>query len=1000
MKDLFPPGAPGLRLGAFFAVILGWSGLGVAADRSEGDAAQLTSLQQKIEELYAAGKYREAIPIAEAHLKLVEKLSGPDHPETALSCNDLGELFFRDGDYAHGEATLRRALSIEEKALGPEDPSVAKTLVVLGELRMEMGDLTGADPIFQRALKIREKALGPDHLDTGEVLADLSELYRSIGDYTKAESLSRHALKIYEEKAGPEHPNTATVLNNQSGLYRDMGDYSKAEELLQRALRISEKTLGPDHPEVAFRLNNLAVLYLDHLGDSARAETLLLRALKIRETALGPEHLFTVGTLETLAICYEDLHLTDKAESLYQKCVTIQEKLRPDHPATAMMMNNLGRFYVKLNQSEKAEDLYQRALKIEEKALGPEHPDTALIIQNLAWIRTETGNFAGAEELYRRALKIDEKVLGPDHSDTERVLRNLAALKIDQHKTDEAMALTLRADKAGQKGLANILSFTSEEQRLAFADMVAPYNILGTLGRAPELAEIVLRYKGIVLDSLLEDRLAAEASEDPSQRDAVAEARATKQRLMKLLLEAPKDLSEETHKKREAEKEQLSKRVNELEAGLARRFAGLGKARRALGVTVAQVQSVLAENQVLLEFVLYNHYLGKNKSEGRYGAVVIIPRGETKWVPLGNAAEIKKSVSLYQKSARGQTDEATLNRALRGLHAQLWEGIEKILPAGTRTVIISPDAELSFVSFATLLAPDDKFLGEKYSIRYVASGRDLLRESKSSNSAATVIYANPDFGSTGNARKTASATGALRSAERRDLQSIALPPLPGTATEAAALEKRAGKSATLFVGGAATETELRRVAAPRILHLATHGFFLPEIKAGEEKGVSDAVQPRRGKLVNPMHRSGMALAGAQNTLLAWGRGEVPPTDNDGIVTAEEVGGLKLNGTWLVTLSACETGSGDVHAGEGVMGLRRGFIQSGARNLLMTLWPISDQTTVQIMMDFYDSAFKTGNAPQALADTQRDWLVKLRKEKGLLAAVRLAGPFIMSSQGKP
>jgi CHAT domain-containing protein len=66
---------------------------------------------------------------------------------------------------------------------------------------------------------------------------------------------------------------------------------------------------------------------------------------------------------------------------------------------------------------------------------------------------------------------------------------------------------------------------------------------------------------------------------------------------------------------------------------------------------------------------------------------------------------------------------------------------------------------------------------------------------------------------------------------------------------------------------------------------------------------------------------------------------------------------------------------------------------------MTLWPISDETTVQIMLDFYDAALKTGNAPQALADTERDWLVKLRKERGLLDAVRLAGPFIMSSQGK-
>jgi CHAT domain-containing protein len=148
-----------------------------------------------------------------------------------------------------------------------------------------------------------------------------------------------------------------------------------------------------------------------------------------------------------------------------------------------------------------------------------------------------------------------------------------------------------------------------------------------------------------------------------------------------------------------------------------------------------------------------------------------------------------------------------------------------------------------------------------------------------------------------------------------------------------------------------------------------------------------------------MHRSGLAMAGAQTTLQAWGRGEAPPTENDGIVMAEEVGGLKLDGTWLVVLSACETGSGEARAGEGVMGLRRGFIQAGAQNLLLTLWPISDQTTVQIMLDFYNAAEKTHNAPQALADVQRDWLVKLRKERGLLDAVRLAGAFIMSSQGK-
>ncbi len=149
-----------------------------------------------------------------------------------------------------------------------------------------------------------------------------------------------------------------------------------------------------------------------------------------------------------------------------------------------------------------------------------------------------------------------------------------------------------------------------------------------------------------------------------------------------------------------------------------------------------------------------------------------------------------------------------------------------------------------------------------------------------------------------------------------------------------------------------------------------------------------------------MHRSGLALAGANTTIAAWKRGEAPPIEEDGILTAEDVSTLDLKGTWLVTLSACDTGSGEARAGEGVMGLRRGFVEAGAQNLLMSLWPISDEFTVQIMSDFYEGAHQSGNAPEALAKVQRDWLVKLRKEQGLASAVNLAGPFIMSSQGRP
>jgi len=100
----------------------------------------------------------------------------------------------------------------------------------------------------------------------------------------------------------------------------------------------------------------------------------------------------------------------------------------------------------------------------------------------------------------------------------------------------------------------------------------------------------------------------------------------------------------------------------------------------------------------------------------------------------------------------------------------------------------------------------------------------------------------------------------------------------------------------------------------------------------------------------------------------------------------------------VVLSACDTGDGEARAGEGVMGLRRGFIQAGAQNLLMTLWPVSDRWTMEMMEAFYERALKSGDAPGALAEVQREYLVKLKEQKNPVAAARLAGPFILTFQG--
>src|SRR4030095_2025592 len=113
----------------------------------------------------------------------------------------------------------------------------------------------------------------------------------------------------------------------------------------------------------------------------------------------------------------------------------------------------------------------------------------------------------------------------------------------------------------------------------------------------------------------------------------------------------------------------------------------------------------------------------------------------------------------------------TLSDVLHALYVQIWVPIEKALPTGTKTIIVSPDAELSFVSFATLVGPDDKFLAEKYSIRYVASGRDLLQQTKASGHLKTHVYSNPDFDSKAAPPDSNRGTAvALRSLEMRDLQ--------------------------------------------------------------------------------------------------------------------------------------------------------------------------------------------------------------------------------------
>jgi tetratricopeptide (TPR) repeat protein/CHAT domain-containing protein len=981
----------------------------LACPASLAKAIDPKTLNQQVDQLIEQDKYQEAIPIAERAIEVAKRSRGPEHPETAVALNNLGVIFQEIRDYARAEPLLQEALQIRQKVLGPEDPDTAETLDNLGGLYWAIGNYAKSEPLFKEALEIHQKVLGREHRLTAKSLNNLAKLYRAMGDYAKAEPLLKEALEIRQKVLGPEHPNTAASLNNLALLYQDMGDYAKAEPLFKQALGISQKVFGPEHPNTAKSLNNLALLY-QAMGDYTRAEPLLKEALEIDQKILGPEHPDTAESLNNLALLYQDTGDYTRAEPLLKEALEIDQKiLGPEHPDTANCLNSLAVLYREIRDYARAEPLLKEALEIDQKILGPEHPDTAQSLNNLALLYWSMGDYAKAGPLYAKALEIYQKVLGPEHTLTAICLTNLAVLEFDLGKIQEAKRLSQLSYATEVKVFSQILSFGSENQRLAYQRLQDPYTLFAALGESdPFLADAVLHYKGVVLDSIIEDRLLAEIGKGEGNRDLVQQLNAKKRIVAQLSLQTTTASAKEATEGIQT----LEREVEDIEGKLARQGTDLGQARRRLAVTVEQVQAAIPKNTTLIEYVRYWHYLGKSKFESHYGAIVLSADAPPRWVTLGSAKGIEATLKRYEAMVRNQGNDDEMAAVLQKLCNEVWEPVEEAFPVHTNRVIVSPDGQLNFLSFATLLDPEKGFVAEKYSIQYVTSGRDLLREPQPTSSKQVIVMANPKFETEiqlASLDLPSEGSGVLRGAEKRDFEDLSFEALGGTQQESDQLIgqfKGWGWPAKSLTGAEVTKQALLKLHGPHILHLATHGFFEPEDSSSKTNpdefqspgSKSDLTKSKFFK--NPMHRSGLALAGANTTIAAWKRGEAPPIDEDGILTAEDVGTLDLKGTWLVTLSACDTGSGEARAGEGVMGLRRGFIEAGAQNLLMTLWPISDEVTVQIMSDFYEAAHTSGNAPEALAEVQRKWLVKLRAEKGLAQAVNLAGPFIMSSQGKP
>ena len=363
--------------------------------------------------------------------------------------------------------------------------------------------------------------------------------------------------------------------------------------------------------------------------------------------------------------------------------------------------------------------------------------------------------------------------------------------------------------------------------------------------------------------------------------------------------------------------------------------------------SVTEIQAALPPATTLVEFTRYRPVNPTGPIQQRYGddhyaAYILQPNGTIQGIDLGPAATIDAAVqTLSQSLASSNTPLGQLKAEAQDLEKLVMAPVRELL-GDTTTVFISPAGALNLIPFEALVDESGDYLVESYQFRYLTSGRDLLRlENTPASNNPAVLVGNPIYGRPGEVVAQAD-TRAI------DFDSRIFPALPGTQAEVDLIAPKLPR-AEVYTKTNATEALLKQQSQPSILHIATHGFFEPTAET-----------------LNPLLQSGLILAGAA------AEGQSGP-DQDGILTALEVTGMNLSGTQLVVLSACETGLGELAAGEGVYGLRRAFVLAGSHSQVISLWKVDDIATQELMVDYYDRLISGTPRDASLRETQLAFL---------------------------
>ncbi|WP_264323770.1 CHAT domain-containing tetratricopeptide repeat protein [Romeriopsis navalis] len=994
-------------------------------------ALDLSELNQQIEQHYRRGQYRQAIPLVKQVLQQQRQRLGERHPEVAASLNKLALLYAAQGQYRLAAPLYQKTLKLQKSLLGPDHPDVATSLDQFAGLYLRQGKYAQAEPLHDQALKIRQAKFGDKHPATATSFKNVATLYQKQGRYALAEPLYRKALYSLRQTLGPKHPYVAMVVTSLASLHVAQGKLQAAAPLYQQVLKQQKAAAEPNAPAIISTLSRLALLHL-HEGRYDLAAPVAAESLAMAQKKLGERHPYVASSRNILAAIYRIQGRFDEAETLFQDSLKLVRELHGEqHPHVAHSLNNLALLYLYKGRYQRAESFAKQALELRQSMLGENHPEVASGQHNLALIYLWMGRYDLAEPLYKQSLSTKRALLGTQHPDVLASLQGLASLYQQQQKYQLAESLHQQALQQAKsvfgaehpllgQTLKSVASLYQQQERYDLAVQMLEQGleieeqnlklnlaigaetqkrqyiaqIRGTtdavislhLQDAPKnqaaeklALKTLLQRKGRILDASSNHVQTLYQNLSPKSQALLTQLTDKRTQLASLYY-APTQLSTAQYR---AQLQQLSQAAETLEATLAKQSSRFNQV--AQPVTINAVQQQIPANATLIEFTRYIPFNAQASpaekwGKPRYGVYLLNQDGRIRSLDLGPAAEIDQLAQQFRQALSRRSGD--LKRIARKLDIKLMEPVRAQLTKGgaeSPHLIISPDGQLNLIPFAALVDEQYRYLVESYEISYLTSGRDLLRfQDSQSSQAPALLVANPTYDKPSDANEVNAEHDETRSHSRsHDLHELAFGPLPGTQAEASAIGPKL-PGAIVLTGTKATENALKQTIAPSILHIATHGFFLPDqpslsfkqpVRGQRNPFRSDILPTATGSaspvaptvnLENALLRSGLALAG------------VNPRQSgaeDGVLTALEMSNLRLQGTQLVVLSACETAVGDVANGEGVYGLRRALVLAGAESQVISLWKVDDQGTKDLMVDYYNNLMQKQGRSGALRQVQ-------------------------------